>query len=159
MPVPETPEEIDVPPMPPVEALLCFALYGAGHEMTRAYQPLLAALGLTYPQYLVLLSLWRRDGQGVGEIGAALGLETNTLTPLLKRMEAAGLVARSRDRRDERQVRVTLTGAGRAMEARAAHVPACIAQATGMTMAEMTALRDALQRLRQDLAARSGAPG
>lgn len=138
----------------PLDAMLCFALYGAGHEMVRSYQPLLAALGLTYPQYLALLALWRTDGQSVGEIGAALGLETNTLTPLLKRLEAAGLVARSRDKRDERQVRVSLTDAGRAMQARAAHVPGCFAAATGMSLAEMAALRDALQRLRRNLAER-----
>lgn len=137
----------------PLDAMLCFALYGAGHEMVRTYQPQLAALGLTYPQYLALTVLWRQDDRSVGEIGAALGLETNTLTPLLKRLEAAGLLARSRDKKDERQVRVRLTEAGRAMQARAAHVPGCFAAATGMSLAEMGALRDALQRLRRSLAA------
>lgn len=137
----------------PVEAMLCFALYGAEREMLRAYQPLLAPLGLTYPQYLALLTLWRRDGQSVGEIGAALGLETNTLTPLLKRLEAAGLLRRSRAAHDERQVLVTLTEAGRALQTQAAHVPGCFAAATGLDLPELAALREALQRLRRNLQA------
>lgn len=142
------------PITPALDDMLCFALYGAMHEMTRTYQPLLADLGLTYPQYLAMLVLWRGDGRPVGEIGAALGLETSTLTPLLKRLEAAGLVIRSRDGRDERQVRVRLTPAGQALAARAAGISERIGCATGLPFSELADLRDRLQALRQALAAR-----
>lgn len=133
------------------EDMVCFALYSAQHAMQAAYKPLLEPLGLTYPQYLVLSALWAQDGQTVGALGAALHLESNTLTPLLKRMEAAGLVARSRDPGDERQVRVTLAAAGQAMAARAAHVPGCFLAATGMDLPELAALRDRLGALRARL--------
>ena len=140
------------PITPALDDMLCFALYGAMHEMTRAYQPMLAELGLTYPQYLAMLVLWRDDGRPVGEIGAALGLETSTLTPLLKRLEAAGLVRRARDGRDERQVRVRLTPAGQALAHRAAGISERIGCATGLPLAEIADLRDRLQALRRALA-------
>lgn len=128
--------------------MVCFALYSAAHAMQAAYKPLLAPLGLTYPQYLVLTALWAQDSQTVGALGRAMRLESNTLTPLLKRMQGQGLITRSRDGLDERQVRVALTEAGRAMQDRAAHIPACIVERSGMTLDELSALRDAAAGLR-----------
>ena len=127
--------------------MICFSLYSATHAMQQAYRPLLDALGITYPQYLVLSTLWVADEPlTVGAIGATLYLESSTLTPLLKRLEAAGLVSRSRDPNDERQVRVGLTEAGVAMKARAAHVPGCIFGKVGMDA-------DALHRLQGEVVA------
>jgi MarR family transcriptional regulator, organic hydroperoxide resistance regulator len=106
---------------------LCFLFHRISRELTAAYRPLLADLGLTYPQYLVMLVLWEDDGLAVGEIGERLALDSGTLSPLLRRLEAAGLVHRVRDRSDERRVTVHLTSAGRDLEARAADVPAELA--------------------------------
>jgi DNA-binding MarR family transcriptional regulator len=131
--------------------MLCFALYSATHAMQSAYVPLLDPLGLTYPQYLVIAALQAQDGQRVGDLGAMLMLDTNTLTPLLKRMEQAGWLDRTRDRADERQVRVTLTDAGRALAARAADVPRCFAESTGLDMAQINDLRDRLVALRDQM--------
>lgn len=141
-------------PLAPAD-MLCFSLYSAQHAMQAAYKPLLDPLGLTYPQYLVLAALWAQDDQTVGTLGAQLALETNTLTPLLKRMEAAGLIARRRDADDERQVRITLAPGGQAMRQRAAHVPRCFLEATGLTLPEAAALRDRLRTLRDRLKPRS----
>src|SRR5438105_12628747 len=99
---------------------LCFALYSASLAMTKLYKPLLDPLGLTYPQYLAMLVLWERDGITVSELGERLQLDSGTLTPLLKRLESQGLLARERDRADERRVLLQLTPAGRALKARAA---------------------------------------
>jgi DNA-binding MarR family transcriptional regulator len=131
---------------------LCFALYSASLAMTRLYQPLLAALGLTYPQYLALLVLWERDGITVSELGDRLSLDSGTLTPLLKRLEAAGLVSRQRDAADERRVLLRLTREGHALRARARHVPGCVLQATGCEVADAVALTRQLQTLRGRLA-------
>lgn len=131
--------------------LICFALYSASHAMQRAYAPLLDPHGLTYPQYLVLVSLWAADGQTVGQIGRALHLESNTLTPLLKRMEQQGLVARARGTKDERQVHVTLTPAGRALQTTLAAVPDCIGERTGMELPQLLALKDQVAALRDSL--------
>ena len=106
---------------------LCFALYAASLAMTKAYKPLLAPLGLTYPQYLVMLVLWEGDGLGVSQLGARLALDSGTLTPLLKRLEAQALVQRLRDASDERRVRLHLTASGRALRAQAMAVPQAIA--------------------------------
>lgn len=133
--------------------MICFALYSATHAMAQVYKPHLDGLGLTYPQYLVLTVLWSGDDRTVGEIGRALELESNTLTPLLKRLEAQGLVRRSRDSRDERQVRISLTPAGQEMETRAAGLPACILDRTGMTPADLADLRDRIAALRDRLRA------
>jgi DNA-binding MarR family transcriptional regulator len=103
---------------------LCFALYAASRAMTRAYGPVLEPLGLTYPQYLVMLVLWETDDRTVGELGDRLGLDSGTLTPLLKRLEQRELIGRSRDPADERVVRIRLTDAGRALRDQATHVPA-----------------------------------
>jgi MarR family transcriptional regulator, organic hydroperoxide resistance regulator len=131
--------------------MICFSLYSATHAMQAAYKPLLDDLGLTYPQYLVLTTLWKQDAQSVGQIGQTLQLESNTLTPLLKRMEAQGLLGRARSSSDERQVKVTLTEAGRALHARAAHIPACILEKSGLTLPALTALRDQINQLRDQL--------
>lgn len=130
---------------------LCFALYSASLAMTKIYKPLLEPLGLTYPQYLVLMVLWERDGLGVNELGERLFLDSGTLTPLLKRMDAAGWVQRTRDEADERRVRVTLTPAGRALRRRAQGVPKALAEVSGCTADELISLTERLQQLRQQL--------
>jgi DNA-binding MarR family transcriptional regulator len=129
---------------------LCFALYAASRAMTRAYAPLLEPLGLTYPQYLVLLVLWEEDGVPVKHLADRLMLDSATLTPLLKRLEQHGLVARRRDEQDERVVRIRLTDAGRALRSKARRVPAAIACRVGCDPAEAQALAR-LQRLRKEL--------
>jgi DNA-binding MarR family transcriptional regulator len=132
---------------------LCFALYSASLAMTKLYKPLLEELGLTYPQYLVMLVLWERDGLMVSEIGERLSLDSGTLTPLLKRLESAGLVARIRDVQDERRVHITLTPEGRKLKTRAAKVPACIREASQCTLAELVQLKTQLRDLRERLSA------
>ena len=127
---------------------LCFALYSSSLLMTKFYKPVLAALGLTYPQYLVLLVLWDTDALGVGELGEQLYLDSGTLTPLLKRMEAAGWLTRERAAHDERRVIVKLSSAGRAVRRKAAHVPLEVACATGCQPSEINALTSQLQALR-----------
>lgn len=127
---------------------LCFALYSSSLAMTRLYKPLLEPLGLTYPQYLALLVLWETDGIGVGELGERLFLDSGTLTPLLKRLEAAGLVRRVRSSDDERRVLVHLTEQGRALRARARPVPRELAGATGCNTAQLGLLTRQLQTLR-----------
>ncbi|HOZ34362.1 MAG TPA: MarR family transcriptional regulator [Tabrizicola sp.] len=131
--------------------MLCFALHSAAHAVHAAYAPLLDPLGLTYPQYLVLMALSARDGQTVGDLGSDLRLESNTLTPLLKRMEAAGWLTRRRDSTDERQVRIALTGDGLALAARASGVPRAFAEKTGLTLPQIGDLRDILAVLRDRL--------
>ncbi len=131
--------------------MLCFALHSASHAMHAAYAPLLQPLGLTYPQYLVLTSLASREGQTVGQLGAEVRLDSNTLTPLLKRMETAGWLSRSRDGKDERQVRLALTDGGRDLAARAAGVPRAFAEKTGLRQSELADLRDILAALRDRL--------
>lgn len=149
----------DPAPSPGLTQMLCFDVYAVNLAFGRLYKPLLDPLGLTYPQYLVLVSLWDRDDQSVGQIGAALGLDSSTLTPLLKRLEAAGLVSRTRDPADERRVRISLTGPGRALRARAASVPACVAGAVGMTPAEARRMQDGLSRLHRALRDATGNGG
>ena len=132
---------------------LCFALYSASLAMTRLYKPLLAELGLTYPQYLAMLVLWERDGLMVSELGERLGLDSGTLTPLLKRLESLGLVARIRAVEDERRVHITLTAAGRKLKTRARAIPACILSASQCSIPELVSLTQQVQALRQRLAA------
>jgi DNA-binding MarR family transcriptional regulator len=127
---------------------LCFAVYSASLAMTKLYKPLLDKLKLTYPQYLVMLVLWERDGLMVSELGERLSLDSGTLTPLLKRLEANGLVARIRDLADERRVHVSLTAAGRRLKARAASVPACLMAASQCSIEELVALTQQIQQLR-----------
>ena len=129
----------------------CFALYSASHAVTRTYKPLLDRLGLTYPQYLVMLVLWEQDDVLVKDIGARLFLDSGTLTPLLKRLEANGLLARIRDTVDERQVRIVLSDEGRALRVRALEVPEQILCATNQPVPELGRLRDALSNVRSEL--------
>ena len=134
-----------------LDEFVCFAIYSANSAFNRAYKPILDALGLTYPQYIAMVALWQKDDQTVGEIGQRLLLESNTLTPLLKRLEAAGLVQRRRDSRDERLVRVALTDKGRALRQEAQRVPAAIAAASGLAPDSAGRLRNSLVELRQTL--------
>ncbi|WP_433114197.1 MarR family winged helix-turn-helix transcriptional regulator [Micromonospora sp. CA-246542] len=128
---------------------VCFALYAASRALTDVYRPILDEVGLTYPQYLVLLVLWERpdDPPAVSELGAELRLDSGTLSPLLKRLESAGLVVRRRSARDERRVEVSLTEQGRALREPLCDVPMRIAQATGLGIDELVALRDTLTRV------------
>ena len=130
---------------------LCFALYSASLAMTKLYKPLLDELGITYPQYLVLLVLWERDGITVSELGERLSLDSGTLTPLLKRLETAGWVSRLRDTQDERRVLVRLSAAGRELKQRAARIPGCVLQASQCSVAEAMALTHQIQTLRNRL--------
>ncbi|MBP6406824.1 MAG: MarR family transcriptional regulator [Ramlibacter sp.] len=132
---------------------LCFALYSASLAMTKLYKPLLDELGLTYPQYIAMLVLWERDGLMVSELGERLSLDSGTLTPLLKRLETLGLVARIRDVQDERRVHITLTPAGRKLKSRAAKVPGCILAASQCSIPELISLTQQVQALRQRLTA------
>ena len=131
---------------------LCFALYSSSLLMTKLYKPVLGALGLTYPQYLVLLVLWETDHVMVSELGERLFLDSGTLTPLLKRMEAAGLLTRTRAVDDERRVIVGLTATGRALRRQAEGVPLAVGCATGCKLDELTALTAQLQALRANVA-------
>lgn len=132
---------------------LCFALYSASRAMTRAYQPLLDPLGITYPQYLVLLVLWESDGVSVKQLGERLSLDSGTLTPLLQRLEAQSLVRKARSDTDERVVLVHLTPAGRQLKSKAKGVPKALACQAGFdandldSLAELRALREKLHAL------------
>ncbi|RLP86512.1 MULTISPECIES: MarR family winged helix-turn-helix transcriptional regulator [unclassified Micromonospora] len=128
---------------------VCFALYAASRALTDVYRPILDQFGLTYPQYLVLLVLWERpdDAPTVSELGAELRLDSGTLSPLLKRLEGAGLVVRRRSARDERRVEVGLTEQGRALRQQVDEIPLRIARATGLDLADLVALRDTLTRV------------
>lgn len=139
-------------PLLQLDQQLCFALYSAGLAMNKVYRQLLAKLGLTYPQYLVMLVLWERDGLGVSEIGERLFLDSATLTPLLKRLEAAGLLTRQRASADERQVLISLTAQGRALKRQAGAVPHAVFCATGCEADELLTLKAQLTGLRQRLA-------
>ena len=136
-----------------LEDQLCFALYAASRAMTAAYAPMLDALDLTYPQYLVLLVLWDHDGERVSGIGDRLQLDSATLTPLLKRLEARGLVERRRSAADERVVEVFLTTEGKRLKRRAADIPACMLERTGLSLTELAALRATLLDLTRRLRA------
>jgi len=126
---------------------LCFALYSASNRLTRLYRPLLEKLGLTYPQYLAMLVLWEHSPRTVGELGDALDLDSGTLTPLLKRMESNGLVARRRDPADERRVIVELTGAGTALREQALSVPVALMCHFALPADELGPLRDRINAL------------
>ena len=130
---------------------VCFALYSASLAMTKLYKPLLDQIGLTYPQYLVMLVLWEQDGVTVSELGERLFLDSGTLTPLLKRLEAQGQIARLREVQDERRVRITLTAEGRALRDQAEAIPQCVLQSSQCSIAELTALTTELKQLRDRL--------
>ena len=133
------------------EDMICFAVYAASHAMTRAYQPMLKPLGLTYPQYLVLTVLWADDIQTVGALGGRLGMESNTLTPLLKRLEATGHVKRRRGEDDERRVFVSLTSQGATLKEKAPEITRRIIESTGMGLDDLTQLVETLSRMKQSL--------
>ncbi|WP_036840116.1 MarR family winged helix-turn-helix transcriptional regulator [Pleomorphomonas oryzae] len=137
---------------PKLSDQLCFAAYSFTHALNRAYRPLLEPLGLTYPQYLVMLVLWEADGQTVKEIGERLKLDSGTLTPLLKRLETIGYLTRRRGRQDERQVIIHLTDEGRALSEKAAEVPVALGCAMGAEWGEIAELREHLLTLRDRLA-------
>ena len=130
---------------------LCFALYSASLAMTKLYKPLLAPLGLTYPQYLVMMVLWEHADLTVNDLGKRLQLDSGTLTPLLKRLEAAGLVQRQRDQKDERRVRITLTASGKALKAQAQSIPRTIACQMDMKQQDFLSLHTTLTELRDRL--------
>ena len=137
-------------PPPRLDQQLCFALYSASRAVIRAYAPLLAPLGITYPQYLALVALWGEDGVSVKRLGEQLALDSATLTPLLKRLEQQGIIQRRRDDADERVVRIHLTDKGRALRGKARHVPATLACLVGYDTADRAALAR-LGRLREEL--------
>ncbi|MCK6186734.1 MarR family transcriptional regulator [Pseudomonas sp. EYE_354] len=130
---------------------LCFALHSTSLLMTKVYKPLLQALGLTYPQYLAMMVLWEEDGLTVGEISSRLLTDPGSLTPLLKRLEAEGLLSRTRSREDERVVVVELTGSGRALQEKAMGIPQCILGASGMELEQLRKLQADLIALRSNL--------
>jgi DNA-binding MarR family transcriptional regulator len=134
-----------------LERQLCFAVYSTAHAFTRAYKPILDRVGLTYPQYLVMLALWEKSEQPVKAIGEQLDLDSGTLSPLLKRLEQNGLIKRTRDSRDERQVIVSLTDNGRAMRSEIDTIMGAIGQAAGCTLEEMKTIRGLLKGLRSNL--------
>jgi MarR family transcriptional regulator, organic hydroperoxide resistance regulator len=129
----------------------CFALYSASLAMTKTYKPFLDKLGLTYPQYLVMLVLWQQDDVLVKAIGEQLFLDSGTLTPLLKRLEASSLIVRTRDESDERQVRITLTKEGRALKKKALDIPYQVLCASGQSPDDLMDMRARLSRVRNDL--------
>ena len=130
---------------------ICFAVYSTAHAFNRFYKPLLDKLGLTYPQYLVMMVLWERDGVPVKDIGERLFLDSGTLTPLLKRLEAAGLLKRTRSSEDERQVLIALTPQGHALKEKARGVPQSILAASECSVAELSALKREMAALRDRL--------
>lgn len=132
---------------------LCFALYASSLAMTKAYKPLLAELGVTYPQYLVMLALWQRSPQGMGALGERLSLDSGTLTPLAKRLEALGLIARNRSALDERNVEISLTAAGKRLRVRAEPIPLCIMQLAGGDLPQLESITRELKVLRDQLVA------
>lgn len=141
---------------PPLEDQLCYAIYSAGIAIQRAYKPLLDALGLTYPQYLALNVLWREDDQTVGALAEQLALEPSTLTPLIKRLEAAGLVRRTRNPDDERQVLVALTDAGRSLQDKAGCLGEALLEASGQSPADLGDLNGRIKKLRDSVHSRIG---
>lgn len=136
---------------PTIDDLLCFSIYSASHALNRLYKPMLDELKLTYPQYLAMVALWQENDQTVGALGRRLGLESNTLTPLLKRLEVLGYVERRRDPRDERQVRVRLTETGDGLRGKSQQITACVLDASGLSADDAVRLRDQIVALRDRL--------
>lgn len=132
---------------PRLDRQVCFALYSASRAATAVYRPVLDQLGLTYPQYLVMLVLWESEPRGVKELGGELGLDSGTLSPLLKRLEALGLVERRRSGEDERRVAIYLTDAGRNLSGAASVIPQRLADAAGLSLDELEQLRTTLGKL------------
>jgi len=136
----------------PLDQQLCFSLYSASMAISRAYKPMLDALGLTYPQYLVLHALWEQDGRTIGEIAERLGLESSTITPLVKRLESAEFVTRARNPDDERQVQVHLTKKGRAIREQCGCLGEALLEKSGMTVEQLGKLNRKVQALRNAVA-------
>ena len=134
-----------------LERKLCFDVYATNLAFARVYAPLLEPHRLTYPQYLVLSLLWDTESRSMAEIGRSLHLRSNTLTPVLKRLESLGLLVRTRHVEDERRVEVNLTDDGRAMQSKLSDVPECVERATGLAVGEMRTLQQALRRVRTAL--------
>jgi len=145
MPSEPSPPAETSPPELHLDNQLCVSVYATAHAFAQAYKPHLAPMGLTYPQYLVMLLLWERDGRAVNELGQPLHLDSGTLTPLLKRLEKAGLVTRRRCDKDERVMRIHLTAAGKALRDKAMHIPHDMLCAVDMTLPEVVALRETLK--------------
>ena len=135
----------------PLDEQLCFTLYSASMAVNRMYKPMLDEMGITYPQYLAMAVLWEQNDQTVGSLGEKLFLESSTLTPRLKRLEALKYISRIRDQDDERQVRVRLTKAGLALREKAEAIPACIVEATGLTPEGVAKLKEEITTLRASL--------
>lgn len=138
-------------PPPNLDDLLCFAVHSTGFAFNRIYRQALQKHGLTYPQYLVMVALWGTDSVTVGHLGEQLALETSTLTPLLKRLEALGLLTRRRSEDDERRVNVTTTAKGRALRREAAEVTRCIVESAGLQLSDFVRLTQDLRALRLNL--------
>ncbi|PCI87081.1 MAG: MarR family transcriptional regulator [Hyphomicrobiales bacterium] len=134
-----------------IENLLCFSIYSATHAMNQVYKPLLKKIGLTYPQYLVMVALWNEDEQTVGQLGDLLILESSTLTPLLKRLETRSHVKRQRDPIDERKVIVSLTQSGRSLQTKADDIPSCILNASKFNIDQVIKLHEQIIELRDNL--------
>jgi MarR family transcriptional regulator, organic hydroperoxide resistance regulator len=130
---------------------ICFAVYSAAHAFNRVYKPLLDRLGLTYPQYLVMLVLWERDNIPLKDIGERLFLDSGTLTPLLKRLEATALIKRTRSTEDERHVLIELTREGHALREKAKAVPQSILAASACSVGELVAMKNEIVALRDRL--------
>lgn len=140
------------PPKPPLDSQLCFSLYAASIAVNRTYKPMLDEFGLTYPQYLVLSTLWEQDGLLVSAIADRLALESSTITPLVKRMESAGLLTRERNPMDERQVIVSLTEEGRSLNEKTSCLTRTLLERSGLTLDELTRLNGQVRQLRDALA-------
>ncbi|KQW29695.1 MarR family transcriptional regulator [Rhizobium sp. Root274] len=141
----------DTVPRADVTGLLCFSLYSASHAFTQLYRPLLEKLSLTYPQYLAMVTLWHHDGQTVKELGKTLFLDSSTLTPLLKRLDAAGLITRTRNPRDEREVLIHLTQKGDELRTSAADVGRCIEEAVGLDAKTVQTIKASVDAIRDSI--------
>jgi len=137
----------------PLDQQLCFSLYAASMAISRAYKPMLDAMGITYPQYLVLHALWEEDGRTIGQIADRLSLESSTITPLVKRLEAAGHLTRARSSVDERRVEVRLTDSGRGLREQCGCLAETLMERLSITSAELDQLNLQVQKLWQDLRA------
>jgi DNA-binding MarR family transcriptional regulator len=139
----------------PLDDHLCFAVYSANIAINRLYRPLLDDLGITYPQYLVLSTLWETDGRTIGEIAERLALESSTITPLVKRLETAGFLGRNRNPDDERQVNVSLTAAGKTLRQKSKCLTETLLDRSGLLVADMVRLNKEVGGLRDALMARA----
>ncbi|HKM97417.1 MAG TPA: MarR family transcriptional regulator [Buttiauxella sp.] len=136
---------------PDVHGMLCFSLYSAGHAFTQLYRPMLDKLGLTYPQYLVMVTLWNHDGRTVKELSGTLFLESSTLTPLLKRLETAGLLTRTRNPKDEREVLIHLTEKGAELKNQASNIMRCVVDTLGMDSEMIADIKASVDRIRDKI--------